>query len=131
MIDMNQSIENIMEECDRIAFNEFKSDIDHTYARRQQLEKMSHSHSDSDNVSRSLQNNKTGIHVPRYSTAKGLKSDPSYRGYGNDLVDEYDDRKSIKKSIERNKEKKREEFHKLVKANSESASIFDTLLDQV
>lgn len=26
MIDMNQSIENIMEQCDRIAFNEFKKD---------------------------------------------------------------------------------------------------------
>ena len=28
MIDMNQSIENIMEQCDRIAFNEFKKDIE-------------------------------------------------------------------------------------------------------
>ena len=29
---MNQSIENIMEQCDRIAFNEFKGDIPFQYA---------------------------------------------------------------------------------------------------
>ena len=28
MIDMNGSIESIMQECDRIAFNEFKKDIE-------------------------------------------------------------------------------------------------------
>lgn len=34
MVDMNQSIENIMEQCDRIAFNEFKSDVDLYYKQR-------------------------------------------------------------------------------------------------
>ena len=44
MIDMNGSIENIMEECDRIAFNEFKGDIAAGYASSRRLNYFSGDH---------------------------------------------------------------------------------------
>ena len=44
MIDMNQSIENIMEQSDRIAFNEFKSDVDLYYKQRRAAEHQSGMH---------------------------------------------------------------------------------------
>ena len=41
---MNGSIESIMQECDRIAFNEFKHDIEASYSVRRAAEKLSGDH---------------------------------------------------------------------------------------
>lgn len=128
MIDMNGSIESIMEECDRIAFNEFKGEAELAYARRREEEIGTHRHNgqgarsykDSRNQisnNRHDANMRYGLNKNNYEKETKWNKDMAST-YHQDLDDMKD---PVSHSIAKHNKK----------VNKESTSIFDTLLDQV
>ena len=136
MIDMNGSIESIMEECDRIAFNEFKGDIPFQYASKRAAENQASKHYDDGthitgagknahqfgDTSKNWHDRCGGYEKGAINNFKNKKDYDDYNKEREDAAKMLD-----RKSIERRNAILRKER----KAKNESASIFDTLLDQV
>ena len=133
MIDMNQSIESIMEECDRIAFNEIKGDIANAYARRREYETGTHSHTSGKHAS-NMGKNAVMNHDTELD-GNGQKELGRHDFVGDRTKDRYDDYNSDAKFHAKQVNKRLDAERKYRKekamAKNESASIFDTLLDQV
>ena len=135
MLDLNGSIESIMQECERIAFNEFKGEAEVAYANRRSNETQTHSHGYGKTFSRSgrnavSNNNHNASYTPE--RLKGRNKEETRSNYNHQVayhklvadvenrdIDMYKD--PVAHSIAKHNKK----------VNKESASIFDTLLDQV
>ena len=132
MIDMNGSIENIMEQCDHIAFNEFKGDIANAYARRRDYETGTHSHKSGKHAS-----DMGKIAVMNHDTESngdGQKELDRHAFAGDRTKDRYDDYNSDAKFHAKQMNKRLDAERKYrkekVMTKNESTSIFDALFDQ-
>ena len=124
MIDMNGSIESIMEECDRIAFNEFKGDAELQHDVRNIHDKLSGNHEYSKayrSTKRDSRDEMTGrtekhgsVHNMNQKRSADLDKDIA-RAYVNKI----------------NHTKRDSVVSQALHGTKESVSIFDTLLDQV
>ena len=122
MIDMNGSIERIMQECDRIAFNEFKGDAELQHDVRNIHDKLSRNHEYSKayrNDKRNTRDEMTGrtekhgsVHNMNQKRSADLDKDIA-RAYVNKI----------------NHTKRDSAVSQALHGTKESASIFDTLLD--
>jgi hypothetical protein len=128
MIDMNRSIEEIMQECDQIALDEFKSDIDAYYAQRRSAEKQSGNHTN------------TGIaknHADAMNSRSAIHQYAKYKGYTANTKDRADDKNEDRKNDANDIIKNSEKIRADRKANGyngkpkNESSIFDDLLDLV
>ena len=121
MIDMNGSIESIMQECDRIAFNEFKGDAEYAYATARDYLRGSGNHSSGKLASKNAKNTISKAHYDSSPINKPFYDDnKDYSRYA-----KIEARQTHKFIDAERKERKAKA------AKNESASIFDTLLDQV
>ena len=124
MIDMNGSIESIMQECDRIAFNEFKGDAELQHDIRNIHDRLSGNHEyskayrDTKRDSRDELSGRTGnytrVHNMNQKKSADLDRDVA-KAYVNKI----------------NHTKRDSAVSQALHGTKESASIFDTLLDQV
>ena len=139
MVDMNQSIENIMEQCDRIAFNEFKGDIPFQYASKRAAENQASKHYDD------------GTHITGAGKNAHQFGDTSKNwhdrcgGYEKGAINNFKnkndyekynkERENAAKALDRNSIERRNaalrKERRDSKVKKESASIFDALFDQV
>ena len=145
MIDMNGSIESIMQECDRIAFNEFKSDVDLYYKERRAAEHQSGMHGDRRgfvNYGKRAERTRdygSGTFGGRRDDDEEKpvdKRDKNYIDHSNrrisrDVDNNIYGRKNTREYNKRHPEEAKKSAQAMRKAKHESASIFDTLLDQV
>ena len=145
MIDMNGSIESIMEECDRIAFNEFKSDVDLYYKERRAAEHQSGMHGDRKgfvNYGKRAERTRdygSGAFGGRRDDDEEKpvdKRDKNYIDHSNrrssgDVDNNIYARKNSREYNKRHPEEAKRNAQRMRQAKNESASIFDTLLDQV
>ena len=129
MIDMNGSIESIMEECDRIAFNEFKSDVDLYYKYRRAAEHQSGMHDKRGVMNYKSRADKTRDYGTGTNTGYRNSSDEIPRNARDKKYIDYDNKNSSG-NVDSNI-RNREDVRNHRKSKNESASIFDTLLDQV
>ena len=127
MIDMNQSIENIMEQCDRTAFNEFKGDAELQNRLRGVHDKMSGNHEYSSQY-------KANKNVVRDNLSGRTSSNGSVHNMNQKRSEDLD--KNIAKAmLDKAEHTKRDSALRDAKRYSEkyteSTSIFDALFDQI
>lgn len=141
---MNGSIESIMQECDRIAFNEFKSDVDLYYKYRRAAEHQSGMHDKRGVMNYKSRADKTRDYgsgsnmgyrnrsdeIPRNAEDKKyIDHDNKYSARNTDSS--IDVRKNGREYNKRHPEEAKRTAQGMRQAKNESASIFDTLLDQI
>lgn len=144
MIDMNQSIENIMEQCDRVAFNEFKSDVDLHYKQRRAAEHQSGMHDkhgvmDYKSRADKTRDHGTGANIGYRNSSDEIPrnaEDKKYIDYDNkDSARNIDSAASLRKNSreynKRHPEEAKRNAQRMRQAKNESASIFDALFDQI
>ena len=144
MVDMNQSIENIMEQCDRVAFNEFKSDVDLYYKQRRAAEHQSGMHDKRGVMNYKSRADKTRDYGSGANMGYRNKSDQIPRNAEDKKYIDYDNKDSAgnvdsatslrKNAREYNKlhpEEAKKSAQAMRKAKCESASIFDALFSQI
>jgi hypothetical protein len=125
MIDMNASIEEIMNECDYIAEVKGEAEADYSYARHN--ERRTNDHTFGKNYSknaRNFRNNEDRLVKPHMKTAEDYRSRECYAKEDRKHYDKEDKNhdKKIFKKISNDYDKRH--------AN-ESASIFDPLFNQI
>ena len=144
MVDMNQSIENIMEQCDRIAFNEFKSDVDLYYKERRAAEHQSGMHDKRGVMNYKSRADKTRDYgsganmgyrnssdeIPRNAEDKKY-IDADNRGSARNVDSTINTRKNAREYNKQHPEEAKKSAQEMRKAKHESASIFDDLFGQI
>jgi hypothetical protein len=124
MIDMNMSIEGIMQECDYIA--EVKGEAEADYGRIKNDERSSHNHIIGKDVvyytNRSVKSGKTADGRDNYTP---MRTSDDYRNRYTDAA------------LRRNRNRKADKIYNKMRndnkktSTNESASIFDSLFDQI
>jgi hypothetical protein len=129
MIDMNASIESIMQECDYIAMNEFKGDAELGYAKARDYERSTHMHINGKKNHRGAVNQYSSKSDNSKNRSEAITNHPFVKdtrnAYKMRVRDNIDGAKNLHNALDRKRDLNKKE------AIKESASIFDPLFDQI
>jgi hypothetical protein len=134
MIDMNQSIESIMEECDRIAFNEFNGESQYAYSYARNMKRNTKYHDGWGKTASAAAKNKVsdGVVMGLNKDARTTKdrTERVNAAYDNTIDDKYRDKMRRTKQRDHGVTGNSNDRKRARRAANES-SIFDDLLDLV